>query len=386
MISTGNVIASAAASSSHNSFNAGASFNASQKIASVSNKEVTLPCSNLAECGSNKLDREIKVPEIAHFIWESKGVPESHLSNILNFKKLNPEFEVKIWTTCPGSIMHTLEQMLHSNDAKYRYLAFNFSDRKEGVRFLKTEDPRSLFSDFPQGVYAAWAREHFGCFANPAAASDVLRLVALYHFGGTYFDVDVSMTEKFKCPTYNPLKKKTCGILTYGNPVITAIKNSPSIAATLMEIAKNYASVPRKTSDDFYLSRDMFSEHNGRFTTEDLWDIKRTTKRGRIYGSVQLTGIDIFKGGWWPEADPFDCDKKFGHNQRCDTIPTNAFLFKHYKIVKNEKCYPETASKEIEAYLFPSDNPLTRDWRKSVDGKAESYKLVSKLKCRRTSL
>ncbi|MBP2200160.1 TcdA/TcdB catalytic glycosyltransferase domain-containing protein [Pantoea cypripedii] len=383
MLSATSAISSASTSSLANRCRVDSSFHAPQNIVSVNNTEITHPGSNVADDVSEKMDCSIKVPEIVHFVWEGKGAPESHLANILNFRRINPEFEIKIWTTCPATIMRTLEKMLHSDDAKYRYLAFNFSDIKEGVRFLKTEDPRPLFSAFPPGVYAAWAREHYGSFANQAAASDVTRLAALYHFGGTYFDIDVSMTKKFNCPKYNPEEKQTCGILTYGNSVITAIKNSPAIADTLMTIDKNYKVIPRKTSDVFYSRHNLYTCDKSSFRNEDVWDIKRTTTRGRLIGSVALTGIDILKEAWWPEADLFNCNYQFGHNERKTTLPANVFYLQKYK---NEIFHLYMDNDESRQFLSDLHDPLSRDWRKEVDGKAESYKWVSTAKSRRTSI
>lgn len=383
MLSVTNAISSASNLSLSNRCRVDSSFHIPQSKVSINNTEITHPGSNVSDEVSEKMNCSIKVPEIVHFVWEGNSVPEAHLANILNFRRINPEFEIKIWTTCPGTIMRTLEKMLHSDDAKYRYLAFNFSDIKEGVRFLKTEDPRPLFSAFPPGVYAAWAREHDGSFANQAAASDVTRLAALYHYGGTYFDIDVSMTKNFNSPVYNPQQKTTSGILACGNAVITAIKNSPAIAATLMDIAKNYKSTPRMTSDDFYRKYNLFTDEKNRFENEDVWDIKRSTKGGRIYGSVALTGIDIFREVWWPESDPFHCDEIFGHNERKTPISANYFNFKHYK---NERGLFYRVNDGKGQYIPASTDPLSCDWRKAVDAKAESYKWVSTSKSRRTSI
>ncbi|WP_416414693.1 TcdA/TcdB catalytic glycosyltransferase domain-containing protein [Pantoea sp. App145] len=383
MLSVTNAISSASNLSLSNRCRVDSSFHAPQSIISINNTEITHPGSNVSDEVSEKMDCSIKVPEIVHFVWEGNGAPEAHLANILNFRRINPEFEIKIWTTCPGTINRTLEKMLNGDDAKYRYLAFNFSDKKDEIRFLITEDPRPLFSAFPQGVYAAWAREHGGSFANHAAASDVTRLVALYHYGGTYFDVDISMTRKFHCPVYDPLKKYTSGILTYGNPVITAIKNSPAILVALMKVDKNYKVSPRKTNDDFYSKCDLFKSDKHRFRNKDVWDIKRTTNRGRIYGSVALTGIDIYKEGWWPAASPSHCDDQFGHNDHKNSHPANVFGWEQYK---NEKSYHYRISDGSSFFFAPLNDPLERDWRRGADGKAESYKWVSKLKSRRTSI
>jgi hypothetical protein len=382
MFSTTNAISPASVPSVLNCCHVDSSFRAAPNIVSVNNTGVTYPDSNFPDIVSEEMAGEIKVPEIAHFAWEGKGIPETHLSNILNFRRLNPEFETKIWTTCPGTINRTLEKMLIGDDAKYRYLAFNYSDKKEDGRFLKTEDPRSLFLALPQGIYAAWAREHGGSFANQAAASDVTRLAALYHYGGTYFDVDVSMTKKFNNPVYYSHKKSTCGILTYGNPVITAIKNSPAIAASLMTIDKNYRAMPGKMSDDCYRDEKLFAEDKRCLKSEDVWDVKRTTKRGRIFGSVTLTGIHVFKGGWWPGADPFSCGEIFGHNAQKSIFPANSPILASLR----KKRSSEECREQIKYILSPLDDPLTRDWEKGVDGKAESYKYVAKLKSRRTSI
>ncbi|MEG3130517.1 glycosyltransferase [Pantoea cypripedii] len=358
----------------------------------------------------------ITVPKIAHFVWEGKVTPEKHLFNILNFKRLNPDFEVKTWTTRPGLLIRTLDKMLNGENAEYRYLAFNFSDISDGKRFLHTSDPRPLFAGLGPGVYAGWARETSGCFNNQAAASDITRLAALYQFGGTYFDVDVYMTGKFECPIYNPERSNTSGILTYGNMIITAIKHSPSLLATLQTINENYTCLPRSTGDDFYASNDLFSsDRNRRFKGADVWDVKRTMLSGRIQGTMRMTGIDVFKGGWWPEAVQIGCGNMvFGHHADHDMHPTKSSLVKQHKILTKEmnKQGVDQKQKALDIYMSQSsdwraqsndcmvytdeeltrdenmqkiNDPLSRHWRKDVDTYAQSYKNISKLKSRRSS-
>ncbi|QGY32151.1 hypothetical protein CUN67_24470 (plasmid) [Pantoea cypripedii] len=405
--------------------NAGSAFNAPSNMAFISNVTMSDLHSNIsclsgasgsAVIGEQGQPGKITIPKIAHFVWEGKNISEKHLFNILNFKRLNPDFAVKIWTTRPASINRTLDKMLNGENAEYRYLAFNFSDRSDGCLFLQTTDPRELFSGIGAGVSAGWARETSGCFNNQAAASDITRLAALYQFGGTYFDVDVYMTGKFECPIYNPYQPGTSGILTYGNPIITAIKQSPALFAALQTINENYTCLPRKTDDSFYAFNDMFTfERKRRFEAADVWDVKRTTKSGRIQGTMSMTGIDVFKEGWWPEANPIGCGNMiFGHHTDHDMHPTKASLLKQHKILTEEMSKEglDQKQKEWDIYMSQSSDwraksndcmvftdheltrdermkkmnePLSRHWRKDVDAYAESYKNISTLKSRRSS-
>lgn len=358
---------------------------------------------------------EGKIPEIAHFIWEGKNMSEDNLSNILNFKRLNPEFEVKIWTTRPGSINHTIEKMLNGDDAKYRYLAFNFSDKSGESRYLKTDDPRSLFSDLPAGVHAGWAREHQGSFANHAAASDIIRLAALYQFGGTYFDADISMTGKFKSPIYDAENISSSGMLTYGSAVITAVKHSPYLKTSLDRIDANYKTSPRKADDSFYTNNDMFENNKKKYQKEDLWDVKRSTFSGRVHGTVAMTGLDIIEGGWWPEASQTGYGNLvFGHNSRENSQPTKKQIIdQHEKLTIDFQGRGVKAKNDQDKYLLNSsdwrndendcfvdsdddasreeilqsfNDPLTRDWKMNADSAADTYKEISRSKSRRSSI
>ncbi|EDT37806.1 hypothetical protein [Burkholderia ambifaria] len=116
----------------------------------------------------------------AHFAWEGPPITQMALFNILNFQRLNTDYCVTIWTSRPLSIFATLDKMVsESIEASYRYVAFSLLGK------INIEDPEILFDQLPFRLRAIHAREKSGPYKNMAAASDVVRLAALYLRGGS---------------------------------------------------------------------------------------------------------------------------------------------------------------------------------------------------------
>jgi inositol phosphorylceramide mannosyltransferase catalytic subunit len=85
------------------------------------------------------------IPKILHFVWLGEAsLPKYAIKNIAAWKELHPQFTVRIW------------------------------------------DERSLATDLPMHN-AAYA----STLTDPRAKSDIVRIEALYRFGGVYLDVDV---------------------------------------------------------------------------------------------------------------------------------------------------------------------------------------------------
>ncbi|WP_198404895.1 hypothetical protein [Burkholderia ambifaria] len=117
----------------------------------------------------------------AHFAWDGPPITQMALYNILNFQRLNPDYRVTIWTSRPLSIFSTLDKMMIDKlpEASYRYAAFNLFKK------INIEDPDILFDKLPFRLRAIHAREKSGPYKNMAAASDIVRLAALYLRGGS---------------------------------------------------------------------------------------------------------------------------------------------------------------------------------------------------------
>ena len=138
------------------------------------------------------------VPTIAHFFWGGGDIQPHDLANVLRFKELNPEYQIKFWTEKPSHILNTLSAM-ETGDGVNRFLANRFGHD------LEFEEPHDLFREFASispGAFkleSLFQRESNGPYRNLAAASDILRMVALHVYGGLYMDVDTST--KHKIPT-----------------------------------------------------------------------------------------------------------------------------------------------------------------------------------------
>lgn len=133
------------------------------------------------------------VPTVAHFFWGGMNINAVHLSNVLTFKMHNPEYKMNVWVDKSSHIFNTLSAMEGGDDPVHRELARRFG--KE----LSVNEPHELFNDlamiYPgaRKVESLFHREINGAYRNIPAASDILRMSALYVHGGIYMDVDVAV-------------------------------------------------------------------------------------------------------------------------------------------------------------------------------------------------
>ncbi|WP_347901422.1 RHS repeat-associated core domain-containing protein [Pseudomonas purpurea] len=138
------------------------------------------------------------VPAIAHFFWGGKDINPMYLSNVLTFKMRNPDYSMNVWTDRPSHILSTLSAMESGDDPAHRALA-----RRYGQELLISK-PDELFQGlakiFPGAhkIEALFHRELNGPYRNLAAASDILRMTAMYVHGGLYMDVDVAVFSEIK--------------------------------------------------------------------------------------------------------------------------------------------------------------------------------------------
>jgi hypothetical protein len=201
------------------------------------------------------------IPRYAHFVWEGQEIRQEYLYNILRFQMLNPSYQVIVWTSRPMSVFTTLDRMASdTEESSYRYAAFNFS------RKINVESPERLFENLPYRLGAIHARESRGPYKNLAAASDIVRLAAIYLYGGIYLDVDVSVnaplphidsTKSFRVYGYKQ------GMLTNG--ILAGVLKSRECFALLRQI-ENY-----------------YSEH------KHVWDDKRSKPYDELSASIPMT-------------------------------------------------------------------------------------------------
>jgi len=188
------------------------------------------------------------IPRYAHFVWEGQEIRQEYLYNILRFQMLNPSYQVIVWTSRPMSVFTTLDRMASdTEESSYRYAAFNFS------RKINVESPERLFENLPYRLGAIHARESRGPYKNLAAASDIVRLAAIYLYGGIYLDVDVSVnaplphidsTKSFRAYGYVQDSKRTMG-----NGILAGVRKNRECFALLRQI-ENYYTENKHVWDD----------------------------------------------------------------------------------------------------------------------------------------
>jgi hypothetical protein len=140
------------------------------------------------------------VPKRAFCIWEGKEISQKSLANLAKFLKLNPDYSLTLLTRDSKRIFNALEKR---------------SDGGWLNKRLKIEAPD--FSGYPV-LESAVNQENAGPFANHAAASDLVRMLALVkkdaagNSGGLYFDVD--------CEFHRPLPELNApfGVQTFFPP------------------------------------------------------------------------------------------------------------------------------------------------------------------------
>jgi len=130
-----------------------------------------------------------QVPEIAHWFWTGGPISQDDLSNIIDFAKHNPHHKLNLWTNKVGPLHRALVE-------RSDITGFSLLDRIEvrGYDEAFGGDWGGITSAQKAALQGIVERELNGTLSNPAAASDVVRLVALYRFGGAYFDADVRFT------------------------------------------------------------------------------------------------------------------------------------------------------------------------------------------------
>ncbi|MBV6821333.1 RHS repeat-associated core domain-containing protein [Pseudomonas sp. PD9R] len=213
------------------------------------------------------------VPAIAHYYWDGGDVPTWFLRNMLMFKYLNPEYDVYFWTSKASQMLNTLDGVKAGAEPAERELAYREADA------LNVASPDKLF-DALVGIYpkakqveALFHRESNGPFKNYAAASDILRLVATYVYGGLYTDGDVAVAAPVG------VLSATHGFMGHmrgnetSNAVIAAAPESSLGKAMLDRVVHAY-------SDEF--SESFGHENFG-------WEKKRSSPGVGLYSRFRLT-------------------------------------------------------------------------------------------------
>ncbi|XBS68216.1 glycosyltransferase [Acerihabitans sp. KWT182] len=264
------------------------------------------------ECKDNLLQH--RIPKILHYIWLGKSpLPAFAVCNIINSAVKNPDYEVKVWV---------------ENTAKIRSQLINAGYSSALISRVKFIEP-----NLPPIIQSVISREgDHTQFANYAAASDVFRLYLLFREGGVYLDVDVAIKNplgEIKSQSYvkEPMSDFLISleyeyvdgrnIVTYGNAVMAAAKNSASASELLFEALSPYLATDNRMSLGILNNSNFIGDFSNQvldvgfklektnphsrafgpnmfdkiYDYDDvIWDLKKTNSLFRINLTTMLTG------------------------------------------------------------------------------------------------
>jgi hypothetical protein len=183
-----------------------------------------------------------KVPNILHWVWTGAELYPDDFYSLVRVATEHPEHTLKIWTDRPDRLRRSLDQL---SQKKYPFdqneRAANFETITAFKKRLQIGSINDLFNengldrDDNDRLRAIVMREANGLYRNYAAAGDVIRLMTLEKFGGSYLDMDNRSLEGTLTDVKTPK-----GTVFYGNGLISSTAQSPFIRKALMEIIDNY--------------------------------------------------------------------------------------------------------------------------------------------------
>ncbi|MCF1459553.1 MAG: hypothetical protein LPH21_18970 [Shewanella sp.] len=196
-------------------------------------------------------------PAIIHYLWLGKLISDDQINYMYkNVLSKAPTFEVYLWTDRPLALSVHLENSCR----------------------IRVRDIREVINKFDSIHASVILREIYGCYKNYAAASDVLRLALLYHYGGLYLDVDSVLVRNIGVSDIQCAE----GIRVYGwfpsshqmaicNGAIAARKEHPTLKMMLIKIVYNY-----------------YGKNAAK-----CWSDKRSNKKMRVQYTVCFSGSGI---------------------------------------------------------------------------------------------
>ncbi|XP_023333244.1 uncharacterized protein LOC111705048 [Eurytemora carolleeae] len=107
-----------------------------------------------------------KVPKTLHFLWFGNLMDEKNQTNILSFRRNNPEYEIFLYTE------------IITDELKNNLTGINIVDINSEIQNYRIRDLFDAEVDFRR-------------------KSDILRYEIIYQNGGVYFDTDTIRLEKY---------------------------------------------------------------------------------------------------------------------------------------------------------------------------------------------
>lgn len=189
------------------------------------------------------------IPKIIHACWFGDApIPEEHQAYIEGWKKIHPDFEIKIWT------------------------------EKEFAKY------------YDDSVFVKEAIE----LKKYAFLSDYFRLVVLYEFGGVYMDTDVEMLKPLESFLDCNLFMGYLFDCSLGTAVIGCSKGNPIMKVLLNNMKDEYEKTKQFTVSNDWMTK-YFIENIDGF---ELSGKRQTLSDGiEIYPRNYFERLDIQKNG-----------------------------------------------------------------------------------------
>lgn len=128
-----------------------------------------------------------RVPPIIHYIWIGSMLDLNKIKHIINNTLKNTRgFKIIFW------VDRNVKFYLYDTMAEFTTFENLGLSNDNKVEFKVIEEHYNILK--VNNNYSAFIRESHGLYKNNAAASDILRYMILYHFGGMYLDMDVILS------------------------------------------------------------------------------------------------------------------------------------------------------------------------------------------------
>lgn len=216
----------------------------------------------------------MNIPKNVHWIWLGSTVKQADLQAMLDFYQRNSGYKLHLWTDSKLHVNSAINGLPLTSHVSAELLPINIKLIKE---FRYSTDPLLIQS------FEALRREIFGFRLNYAAASDILRLMILYQYGGVYLDVD-TRSHLYKLP---PLVCGPSGVLIWCK---NGIVSNALIASAVKSL---FVTNALKFIVSEYLLSKPYSDNEPRYTTT-WWGRRDPNPRTRVLATMSLSGPHMF--------------------------------------------------------------------------------------------
>lgn len=181
------------------------------------------------------------IPRVFHYIWLGGELPKKYFDNTAALHHFAPNHRIILWADNPSSVLKKVHNYFPEGEMSQHLTVMNVQNLLNACRSMfKPEIYKKIVQIYTveSGNTPTTLREKHRRtgYVNYAAASDLIRLLALLLYGGIYLDTDVLPSEPFSEPQTHH------GFLHgYGNNnVLLSSPNHPILHLAIKRFLNNY--------------------------------------------------------------------------------------------------------------------------------------------------